>query len=713
MTHRFGGTQFAAAADGIEWTFDIGVPPRDPVKMMRLVLRNTGHQPKRLALSYYAEWVLGVSREGQASFVVSDWDRESGTLIARNTYQETFRSAIAFLHMAGDGLSDVEWTADRDAFFGTSGSFARPAGLFERHLSAKGGAVSNACGVVRGEIEVQPGKEATVVVLLGCAPSVDEVQNLVRTYQGPRACAKAFAETAEFWQKTLGRVQVSTPDRSFDILMNGWLLYQALACRLWARTAFYQAGGAFGFRDQLQDALSLLHADPAYLRAQILRNAAHQYEEGDVQHWWHEETGKGIRTKFSDDLLWLPYALSRYVEHTGDHSILSERVPFLTSRPLSEDELERYEDTVVGDASGTIAEHCLRAVLRGLRFGEHGLPLIGIGDWNDGFSRVGAQGRGESVWLAWFLIDVIDRVLHLDDPVLTSDIRSRLWSAREQLIHDVNEHAWDGVWYRRAFTDAGQWLGSIVDRECRIDAIAQSWSVISGAAPPERQLRAMRSFDRELVDRSLQIARLLTPAFDATNPSPGYIQGYPPGIRENGGQYTHGVIWSIVAWAKLGRTDKAFELFSLLNPIHHAKTRREVELYGNEPYVMTADIYTASPHPGRAGWSWYTGAAGWMYQAGLEAILGVVRRADRLYIRPCVPPEWDEFAITYRYQSATYRIRVRCEAKAEHRVATSLWTLDGQRLSEEYLKLADDGREHDVSLILGMKPERETVTGAI
>ncbi|SDW93196.1 cyclic beta-1,2-glucan synthetase [Alicyclobacillus hesperidum] len=713
VTHRFGGTRFAATADSLEWTFDIGVPTSDPVKLMRLVVRNTSNQTRRLAISYYAEWVLGVTREGQSSFVVSDWDEESATLVARNTYQEAFRSAIAFLHMAGDHLGEPEWTADRDRFFGDAGSFARPSGLVERHFAVKGGAVPNACGVVKREIEIQPGSEATIIVLLGCAESVDEVRNLVRTYRDPLACAEAFAETAALWQETLGKVQVATPDRSFDILMNGWLLYQALACRLWARTAFYQAGGAFGFRDQLQDALSLLHADPSYLRAQIVRNASHQYEEGDVQHWWHEETGKGIRTKFSDDLLWLPYAVSRYVEHTGDNSILAVRVPFLTSRPLAEDELERYEDTVVGDTSGTIAEHCLRAVLRALRFGEHGLPLIGIGDWNDGLSRVGAEGRGESVWLAWFLINVIDRMLDLHDPVFSVDIRLRLRNVRDQLAHNVNEHAWDGVWYRRAFTDAGRWLGSIVDRECRIDAIAQSWSVISGAAPPERQQRAMRSFDRELVDRSLQVARLLTPAFDATDPSPGYIQGYPPGIRENGGQYTHGVIWSIVAWARLGRSDKAYELFTMLNPIHHTKTRREVETYGNEPYVMTADIYTASPHPGRAGWSWYTGAAGWMYQAGLEAILGVVRRADRLYIRPCVPPEWDEFTIEYRYHSATYRIRVRCEAGVEAHAAAGLWTLDGQSLATDYLVLADDGREHDVSLIIGVEPEQVTGTGSL
>jgi cyclic beta-1,2-glucan synthetase len=486
-----------------------------------------------------------------------------------------------------------------------------------------------------------------------------------------------------------------------DVMLNGWLLYQALGCRLWARTAFYQAGGAFGFRDQLQDALSLLHADAPTLRQQILHNAAHQYEEGDVQHWWHEETHKGIRTRYSDDLLWLPYAVSRYLEHTEEFGLLQEDVPFLHSEVLKEDELERYEDTVISEERGTILEHCLRAIDHASRLGVHGIPLMGIGDWNDGMNRVGAKGRGESVWLGWFLLDVLKRFVVISKAVMSdSPIVELHDQTAKALAESVNKYAWDGAWFRRAFTDSGTWLGSIADSECRIDAIAQSWSVISQGTSTDRQIRALRSFDRELVDRDLSVARLLTKAFDKTEPSPGYIQGYPPGIRENGGQYTHGVIWSIVAWAILGEREKAHELFSMLNPISHTQSAREVHVYGNEPYVMSADVYTAEPHQGRAGWSWYTGAAGWMYQAGIEYVLGVTRRGNRLYIRPCVPSNWEMFSVEYRFGQTTYHIEVQCGMPDD----AVMWVVDGEETESAYLPLVDDGRDRIVTVRASRQP---------
>ncbi|MFD1676147.1 GH36-type glycosyl hydrolase domain-containing protein [Alicyclobacillus fodiniaquatilis] len=710
VTHGHGYSRFESAHVGIEHQLEVVVPLADPIKLMRLKLRNTTDKPRRLQATYYAEWILGVKRAPQAPFIITKWDEDTNTLFAHNTYQEVFREATAFLHMFADGQDDkasrrMSYTGDRRDFLGRGGSLSSPAALFDDALSGRDGTAFNACGAIQTEIELPPDEEVTLFVLLGCTNSQDDAQELVAKYQHEAAYAQTVTAVTAYWDDLLGRVVVETPDRKMDVLMNGWLLYQALACRMWGRTAFYQAGGAFGYRDQLQDSLAMLHADSTITRRQILRNAQHQYQAGDVQHWWHEETGKGIRTRFSDDLLWLPYAVSRYIEHTGDQRVLDETVPFLVSDPLHEGELERYEETRVADETGTILEHCLRAIERGLQLGEHGLPLMGIGDWNDGMSRVGAKGRGESVWLGWFIVDILKRFCQMEDERIPVDWRQKHEAILRELEQNLNQHAWDGAWFRRAFTDSGTWLGSIEDKECRIDAIAQSWSVISDGAPAERQARAMRSFDRELVDARLRLARLLTPAFDKTSPSPGYIQGYPPGIRENGGQYTHGVIWSICAWAKLGRRDKAWALFTLLNPITHTETAREVLQFGCEPYVMSADIYTADPHRGRAGWSWYTGAAGWMYQAGLEYVLGVRRRGDRLYVQPCVPEHWNSFRVAYRLGKATYHIQVDCHSGETE---PARWTLDGQVLHTDYLPLTDDGQTHEV-VVYAARAELGTV----
>jgi cellobiose phosphorylase len=717
VSHGRGYSRFERRCFGIRQTMTVFTARHDPVKITEIRLVNTGNRRRRLSVTGYVSWVLGVSRENGAPYIGSEWDGRA--LYARNAWQETFRSETAFLGIAadeGEGGPAV-CTADRREFIGRGGSMAEPAAMKRRTLSGAVGRFADNCGAVQLVIELEPGAERTVCLLLGCGRDIEEARALVSAYANVERCRDAFGEAAGFWAETLGQLRVATPDPAMDMLLNGWLLYQTLSCRMWARSAFYQSGGAYGFRDQLQDSLALLHTRPDLTRKQILIHAAHQYREGDVQHWWHEETKRGVRTRYSDDLLWLPYATARYVLHTGDMSLLDETRPFLVSEELGEGEHERYEQTVESDEAGTVYEHCLRAIGRALRFGSHGLPLMGIGDWNDGMNSVGSEGRGESVWLGWFLITVLDLFSRVcerrGDGVRAAEMRR----TRESLAEALNRHAWDGEWYRRAFTDGGEWLGTNGGRECRIDAIAQSWSVISGGAPPERALRAMQSFDRELVDRTALVARLLTPPFDTTDPSPGYIQGYPPGIRENGGQYTHGVIWSIVAWAVLGDGDKAFELFDLLNPIRHTSSLRDIGVYLGEPYAMAADVYMSNPYRGRAGWTWYTGAAGWMYQAGLEWILGIRREGSRLFLEPRIPAGWPGYSAEYRYGGSVYAIEVRNRQSGG--TGPGL-TVDGKPVPAEpgadaaghspasataapggwHVALVDDGARHEIVLQL-------------
>ncbi|MFC5652930.1 GH36-type glycosyl hydrolase domain-containing protein [Paenibacillus solisilvae] len=720
VSYGRGYTRYEHESHGLQQQMTVFVPLEDPVKIIQLKLKNTTADTRRLSVTYYAEWVLGVHREGNAPYIVTEWDESSGILLAHNTYQENFRDATAFLTVyaasqdasasaapdAGMTKEQRTWTGDRLEFLGRGGSYEKPAALSRIHLSGAVGPAYDACGAVQSALVIEPGEEQTVYILLGCEDSRESASQLAGKYGQAQACEQALAEVRDFWDGVLGTITVSTPSPEMDVMLNNWLLYQTLACRMWARSAFYQAGGAYGFRDQLQDSLALLHSRPDLTREQIILHASHQYVEGDVQHWWHEETQRGIRTRFSDDLLWLPYAVVRYLEHTEDESILEEMAPFLCSDSLRDDEHERYEPTVLSEESGTILEHCLRALDRSLRFGEHGLPLIGIGDWNDGMSMIGPEGRGESVWLGWFLGDVLRGIADLCEHRGDLERADHYRIIRGQLSASLHEAGWDGQWYRRAFTDGGQWLGSIHNAECRIDSIAQSWSVISGMAPPERAQQAMRSFDRELVDRSLGIAHILTPPFDKTQPSPGYIQGYPPGIRENGGQYTHGVIWSIVAWCGLGDGNKAFELFHMFNPIMHTKTSAEVRKYVGEPYVMTADVYTEEPHRGHAGWTWYTGASGWMYQAGIEWILGIRRRGGRLMIKPCIPAEWPEFTASYKYKSTEYRITVSNPSHKSSGLTQLL--IDGKEVdlgkysAEDgpFVPLQDDRQIHQVVLVL-------------
>ncbi|HLE61501.1 MAG TPA: hypothetical protein VI750_00110, partial [Pyrinomonadaceae bacterium] len=537
------------------------------------------------------------------------------------------------------------------------------------------------------------------IFVIGEENSKEEANQLVAKFVQRATVNEAFENVLSYWDDLLGTVEVKTPDAAMDIMLNRWLLYQTLSCRLWARSAFYQSGGAYGFRDQLQDVMAFVSSRPSLTRQQILIAASHQFKEGDVQHWWHPPTGRGVRTRFSDDLLWLPYVTAFYINATGDSSILNEEVPFLEAPLLGAEEQESYTQPVVSSESASIFEHCARAIDRSLKVGTHGLPLMGGGDWNDGMNRVGHLGKGESVWVGWFLYTTLTGFVPFCDQRKQGPRAKRYRQHLDKLKLALEEHGWDGDWYRRAYFDDGSPLGSVQNEECRIDSIVQSWSVLSGGAEEHRQVRSMASVEQYLIRRGDGLVILFTPPFDKSKIDPGYIKGYVPGVRENGGQYTHAAIWTLIAFATLGDGERAGELFSLLNPINHSSTRAGLHKYKVEPYVAVGDVYAVPPHTGRGGWTWYTGSAGWMYRAGLEWILGFKVQGDRILIDPCIPRWWQGYEITYRRGKSTYRIKVENPHALNRGVAVV--ELDGVEQAPGAFPLDDDGQAHTVRVVLG------------
>jgi cyclic beta-1,2-glucan synthetase len=696
--HGRGYSRFEHTAHGIAAELLQYVPVDAPIKISRLTLRNLSGRTRHLGVTAYVEWVLGTSRSAALAFVTTEIDPATGAMFARNPWNMAFGARVAFIDLRG---RQSGWTGDRREFIGRNGTLARPAALAgAAPLSNTVGAGLDPCGALGTRVELSAGGSVEIVCFLGEAAGADEARSLVAQYRAADLDA-VLASVAHSWDEILGAIQVKTPDRSMDIMLNGWLLYQTLACRVWARAAFYQASGAYGFRDQLQDGMALAAARPLQTREHLLRAAARQFVEGDVQHWWLPHSGQGVRTRISDDRAWLAYTVAQYIGATGDAAVLDEPVAFLEGQLLAADEDDNFFIPMVSDQTAPLFEHCARALDKSLALGVHGLPLIGTGDWNDGMNRVGEKGAGESVWLGWLLHAALTDFAPLAD-ARNETARAATWRAHAAALRGALEReAWDGDWYRRGFFDDGTPLGSAASEECRIDSIAQSWAVLSGAAEPARAAGAMAAVERELIRPADGLALLFAPPFDKTPLDPGYIKGYPPGIRENGGQYTHAALWSVMAFAGLGDGDKAADLFALLNPINHARTRADVHRYKVEPYVVAADVYARPPHVGRGGWTWYTGSAGWMQRAGVESILGVRRKGDVLHLDPCIPKAWPGFELSLRHGSARYEIVV--ENPDHVGKGITLAALDGAVIPGRplHLRLVDDGATHRLRVTLG------------
>ncbi|WP_313109662.1 GH36-type glycosyl hydrolase domain-containing protein [Atlantibacter sp.] len=690
--HGFGYSVFTHRESGIDTELTVLVAEQAPVKLAILKICNTSGRTRKLSVTGYVEWTLGGARTRTAPHVITHSTSIQGGsgVMANNFYGANGGERTAFFAVNN---SHSTLTGDRREFIGRNGSLHNPAAMKQRGLSGKTGAGLDPCAAIQSVATIIDGDQKTFIFVLGVEETSAQAQAMIAQFLNEDNARQELNNVHRYWHGALDKLVLSSPDTTVDLLVNGWLLYQTIACRIMARSGYYQSGGAYGFRDQLQDTLALSHVAPERLREQIVLCASRQFIEGDVQHWWHPPQGNGVRTRCSDDYLWLPLAVCHYVEMTGDRGVLEQSIPYLEGRLLQPGEESVYDTPVISHIEETLWQHCVKAIEHGLQFGQHGLPLMGAGDWNDGMNRVGIDGKGESVWLGFFLYDILKRFGALATQRQEERVASLCLLQAGRLQKNLETFAWDGHWYRRGYFDDGTPLGSNASQDCRIDAIAQSWSVLSGSADPARSVRSMQALDRYLVDNEAGLIKLLTPPFDGHGPNPGYIQGYLPGVRENGGQYTHGAIWAVMAFARMGQTERAWQLWSMINPINHTLLAAGADIYKAEPYVMSADVYSVAPHTGRAGWSWYTGSAGWAYRLLTEELLGIKRCGNALAIHAQLPTDWPCFRMTYQYGSTQYHISV-SRGHGEYQV-----NVDGTIMPDDNIHLVDDGQNHTVDII--------------
>ena len=705
--HGFGYSVFECKEDGIYTELSVFVDISDAVKFMVLKIKNLSGRGRKLSATGYIEWVLGDLRFKTLMHVTTETESASGAILARNPFSTEFENRVAFFDV--DDYSRT-FTTDRTEFLGRNGTVKDPEAMSRIRLSGKWGASLDPCAAIQVMADMEDGEEREIIFRLGAGRDAADAVRLIGQYKGAHAASESLRKVKQYWQRTLQKIQVRTPDAGINFLANGWLNYQTLACRLWGRSGFYQSGGAFGFRDQLQDVLSLLHCEPDLARKQILLSASRQFREGDVQHWWHPPAGRGVRTTCSDDFLWLPFVSAKYVFQTGDIQIMDEIVPFIEGRLLNTGEESYYDLPLKSDLSETLFEHCVKALGRALHFGAHGLPLMGSGDWNDGMDKVGVHGKGESVWLAFFLYDTLMQFSKIAELRKAHEHASQFRKEALQLKTNIDKNAWDGEWYRRAFFDDGKPLGSNQNEECKIDSIAQSWSAISGGGEEAKSARALASAAKWLVRKDLSLLQLFTPPFDKSELNPGYIKGYVPGVRENGGQYTHGAIWLVMAFAISGDQEMTWELLKMINPINHGRTREDIARYKVEPYVIAADVYALPQFEGQGGWTWYTGSAGWMYQLIIEYFLGLKKEGNCLYFIPCIPLIWESVDIHYTYLDTVYEIKLNNVSVNGNQ---SKLILDGIEQQDQKIFMINDKQTHKVEVFFSPKLTENRVQKAL